>query len=145
MPVSDHDKAKAFYVDVLGFELVSDTQMSPDMRWVMVGPRGGQSAITLVTWFDSMPAGSLKGKVLESDDLDADATLLAQRGVVTSGIDEEPWDRYLSFDDPDGNRIVLQSTCAGPLGGDRPSRCAGNCSTGGELDRSRSLQWRRCG
>jgi len=112
MPVSDQDRAKAFYVDVLGFELVSDTQMSPDMRWVMVRPRGGQSAITLVTWFDSMPAGSLKGTVLESDDLDADATLLAQRGVVTSGIEEEPWGRYVSFEDPDGNAIVLQSTRA---------------------------------
>ena len=93
MPVSDQDRAKAFYVDVLGFELVSDTQMSPDMRWVMVRPRGGQSAITLVTWFDSMPAGSLNGTVLESDDLarlaaqagrDADAPVAAET-VATTG------------------------------------------------------------
>ena len=110
IPVSDQDKSKTFYVDVLGFELVSDTQMGPDMRWVMVRPPGGQTAISLVTWFDSMPAGSLKGTVLETDDLDADATLLAQRGVVTGEIEEAPWGRYVTFDDPDGNGIVLQST-----------------------------------
>lgn len=110
LPVSDQVRAKSFYVDVLGFELVSDTQMGPDMRWVMVRPPGGQTAISLVTWFDSMPAGVLKGTVLETDDLDADATLLAQRGVVIGEIAEAPWGRYVSFDDPDGNGIVLQST-----------------------------------
>jgi len=112
LPVSDQDKAKAFYVDVVGFELVSDTQMGADMRWVMVRPPGGQSAITLVTWFDSMPPGSVKGTVLETDDLEADVALLVERGVVTSGIEQAPWGRYVSFDDPDGNGIVLQSSSA---------------------------------
>lgn len=112
LPVSDQDKAKAFYVDVLGFELVSDTQMGADMRWVMVRPPGGQSAITLVTWFDSMPPGSVKGTVLETDDLEADVALLGERGVVTNGIEQAPWGRYVSFDDPDGNGIVLQSSSA---------------------------------
>jgi len=112
LPVSDQDKAKAFYVDVLGFELVSDTQMGADMRWVMVRPPGGQSAITLVTWFDSMPPGSVKGTVLETDDLETDVALLGERGVVTNGIEQAPWGRYVSFDDPDGNGIALQSSSA---------------------------------
>jgi catechol 2,3-dioxygenase-like lactoylglutathione lyase family enzyme len=59
IPVSDQDRAKAFYVDTLGFDLVTDAAMGPDMRWVMVSPPGAQTAITLVTWFPSMPAGSL--------------------------------------------------------------------------------------
>ncbi|MCU1581678.1 MAG: hypothetical protein JWO01_1066 [Microbacteriaceae bacterium] len=111
IPVSDQDRAKAFYVDTLGFELVSDTAMGPDMRWVMVSPPGAQTAITLVTWFPSMPAGSLKGLVLETDDLDADVAALRERGVdIPGGIDDQSWGRFVTFEDPDGNGIVLQAS-----------------------------------
>ncbi|MDQ1582335.1 MAG: hypothetical protein QOF36_389 [Microbacteriaceae bacterium] len=111
IPVSDQDRAKAFYVDTLGFELVSDTAMGPDMRWVMVSPPGAQTAITLVTWFPSMPAGSLKGLVLESDDLDADVSALRERGVdIPGSIEDQPWGRFVQFEDPDGNGIVLQAS-----------------------------------
>jgi catechol 2,3-dioxygenase-like lactoylglutathione lyase family enzyme len=111
IPVSDQDRAKAFYVDALGFELVSDTAMGPDMRWVMVSPPGAQTAITLVTWFPSMPAGSLKGLVLETDDLDADVGALRERGVeIPGGIEDQPWGRFVTFEDPDGNGIVLQAS-----------------------------------
>ena len=40
LPVADQDRARDFYVDVLGFELVADTEMGPGMRWVQVAPRG---------------------------------------------------------------------------------------------------------
>ena len=70
LPVTDQSRARDFYVDVLGFELVSDNPMGPDQRWVQVAPRGGQTSITLVTWFPTMPPGSVKGIVLETDDLD---------------------------------------------------------------------------
>jgi catechol 2,3-dioxygenase-like lactoylglutathione lyase family enzyme len=111
VPVSDQDAARDFYLDALGFELVRDEAMGPTMRWVQVAPRGGQTALTLVTWFPSMPAGSLKGLVLETDDLDGDAARLAERGVpVEGGIQEAPWGRYLQLADPDGNGLVLQSS-----------------------------------
>ena len=55
LPVSDQDRARDFYVDTLGFELVSDTAMGPDQRWVQVRPPGSQTSITLVTWFPGMP------------------------------------------------------------------------------------------
>lgn len=111
VPVADQDRAKDFYVDTLGFELLADNPMGPDQRWVQVGPPGGQTSITLVTWFDTMPAGSLKGLVLETDDLDADVAALRSRGVaIPDGIQEQPWGRYVTFDDPDGNGIVLQAT-----------------------------------
>src|SRR3954454_24945078 len=61
LPVSDQDRARDFYVDVLGFELLRDTQMQPGMRWVQVAPPGGEPTITLVTWFDTMPGGSYRG------------------------------------------------------------------------------------
>ena len=113
IPVSDPDRSKAFYVDTLGFTLVSDTEMG-DMRWLQVRPGGGQSSITLVTWFPSMPAGSTKGTVLETDDLDGDVERLRARGVAIAGEPEQaPWGRFVTFDDPDGNGLVLQTTAPG--------------------------------
>ena len=59
VPVSDQDRAKQFYADALGFTPEMDTSFGGgDMRWVMLRPPGGGAAITLVTWFESMPPGS---------------------------------------------------------------------------------------
>jgi Glyoxalase/Bleomycin resistance protein/Dioxygenase superfamily len=83
----------------------------PSGRWAQVGPSGGQTSITLATWFGTMPPGSLKGLVLAADDLDADVTALRSRGVaIPDGVQEQLWGRFVTFDDPDGNGIVLQAT-----------------------------------
>jgi len=112
IPVSDPERAKTFYVDTLGWELVRDA-MGPDQRWVQVRPRGGDTSVTLVTWFESMPAGSMRGAVIETDDLEADQASLLARGVrVDAAIEEAPWGRWVTFDDPDGNGFVLQATSA---------------------------------
>ncbi|SBT43954.1 VOC family protein [Micromonospora auratinigra] len=112
VPVSDQDRARDFYLDVLDFDLIFDNPMGPDGgRWVQVAPKGAATALTLVTWFPTTPPGSLKGLVLETDDLDADVARLRERGVALAGdIRTAPWGRYVTFDDPDGNGIVLQST-----------------------------------
>ncbi len=110
LPVADQDRALAFYVGKLGFQLVSDTQMEPGMRWVQVAPPGAATSITLVTWFPTMPAGSTKGTVLETDDLDGDVARLRADGVRIGEIESQPWGRFATFDDPDGNGIVLQAT-----------------------------------
>jgi catechol 2,3-dioxygenase-like lactoylglutathione lyase family enzyme len=111
LPVSDQDRSQDFYVNVLGFELVDDTEMGPDMRWVQVALPGSSTSITLVTWFPTMPAGSTKGTVLETDDLDGDVAALTSQGVKIDGeIQEMPWGRFVTFDDPDGNGIILQAT-----------------------------------
>jgi catechol 2,3-dioxygenase-like lactoylglutathione lyase family enzyme len=110
LPVRDQDRARDFYVDVLGFDLVREAPMGPDMRWVQVAPPGARTSITLVTWFPTMPAGSVKGLVLETDDLDGDVARLRGRGLVLAEVEEQPWGRYTTFDDPDGNGIVLQAT-----------------------------------
>jgi len=60
VPVSDQDKARDFYLDALGSELVSDTEMGSAMTWVQVRLMGSVTSLTLVTWFSTMPAGSLK-------------------------------------------------------------------------------------
>jgi catechol 2,3-dioxygenase-like lactoylglutathione lyase family enzyme len=109
--VSDQDRARDFYVGVLGLDLLRDDPMGPGMRWVQVAPPGAATSITLVTWFETMPAGSAKGLVLETDDLDGDVARLRGRGVAIEGdVQEQPWGRFVTFDDPDGNGIVLQAT-----------------------------------
>jgi catechol 2,3-dioxygenase-like lactoylglutathione lyase family enzyme len=111
MPVADQDRAVRFYVDTLGFDLLADNAMGPAQRWVQVAPKGAATSITLVTWFENMPPGSVGGLVLETDDLDADVAALTQRGLTfEGGIQAAPWGRYVTFKDPDGNGLVLQAT-----------------------------------
>jgi catechol 2,3-dioxygenase-like lactoylglutathione lyase family enzyme len=113
VPVSDQDRARDFYVDVLGLELIRDAEMGP-MRWVQLGVPGGRgTTLTLVTWFESMPPGSQKGLVLETDDLDGDVARLRAAGVeFPDGIRDQPWGRFVTLADPDGNGLVLQATRA---------------------------------
>jgi catechol 2,3-dioxygenase-like lactoylglutathione lyase family enzyme len=115
VPVSDQDRAKDFYVNTLGLELIRDNQMGPAQRWVQVAPKGGTTSITLVTWFPTMPPGSLKGLVLHTPDVDAELARLREAGIEVSGPTDESWGRYGTLDDPDGNGIVL----AGPPTRDR--------------------------
>ncbi len=114
LPVTDQDRARDFYTGTLGFELVADTAMGPGQRWVQVRAPGAQTSITLVTWFPTMPAGAVKGTVLETDDLDGDVAALRERGVrIDGGVQQAPWGRFVTFDDPDGNGLVLQATAGG--------------------------------
>jgi catechol 2,3-dioxygenase-like lactoylglutathione lyase family enzyme len=111
LPVQDQDRARDFYVDVLGFEVVRDNPMGPDWRWVEVAPKGAQTSITLATWFPTMAPGFVKGLVLETDDIDGDVAAVTAAGVtIEGGIQEQPWGRFVTFNDPDGNGIVLQAT-----------------------------------
>jgi catechol 2,3-dioxygenase-like lactoylglutathione lyase family enzyme len=110
VPVSDQDQALEFYVGVLGFELLHDSPMGPDMRWVQIAPKGAQTTLTLVTWFPTMAPGSLKGLLLETDTLEADIARLAEAGtLVEGGVQEEAWGRYVTLNDPDGNGIILRA------------------------------------
>lgn len=114
VPVSDPERAKRFYTDVLGFTVEDDEPMGPDMRWVRLAPPGGGASITLVTWFPSMPAGSVRGLVYEVDDIDAVHADLTAKGIAfPDGIQQESWGRYVTLDDPDGNGIVLSQSTDG--------------------------------
>jgi catechol 2,3-dioxygenase-like lactoylglutathione lyase family enzyme len=110
VPVSDQDRALAFYVDVLGLEVIDDSPMGPTMRWVRVAPRLAQTSITLVTWFPSMVPGSLKGLLVNTDNLEDDIDRFRAAGVEVSGVQEEAWGRYVTLDDPDGNGIIVRGT-----------------------------------
>jgi catechol 2,3-dioxygenase-like lactoylglutathione lyase family enzyme len=110
VPVSDQERAKAFYVDTLGLELVRDDDSVPELRWIQVAPKQGGTALVLVTWFDSMPPGCLRGLVLSSDDLRADYQQLVAKGVQFDGPPQpQPYAALEAVaHDPDGNRLVLQ-------------------------------------
>lgn len=109
LPVTDQDRARRFYTDVLGFEVVADMAMG-ETRWVQVRPAGGQASFTLVTWFESMPAGSSRGTVLEVDDAAAAREAIAGCGVAVGELQSAPWGTFFELSDPDGNGLVLQST-----------------------------------
>ncbi len=116
VPVSDQDRAKNFYTEKLGFSVEMDSSFGEgSMRWVALRPPGSGTAVTLVTWFDTMPAGSLNGSVLGCDDLETTLAELTARGVefAEDGIQEAPWGRWKTFDDPDGNGWVLQQNNPG--------------------------------
>jgi catechol 2,3-dioxygenase-like lactoylglutathione lyase family enzyme len=109
VPVSDQDRAKEFYVERLGFELTREDDSIPGIHWVQVTPKGSTTSLTLVTWFDSMAAGSLQGLVLESDELERDCAEYEARGVEFElPLKEQPWGPEAVIRDPDGNRLVLQ-------------------------------------
>ena len=111
IPVTDPDRAKRFYVDALGFTCGADEEFAPGRRWIDLAPPGGGAGITLVTWFDAMPAGSVQGLVLAVDDIDATYEVLAARGVSFNGpVDDTRYGRFASFADPDGNGWVLRES-----------------------------------
>lgn len=108
VPVSDAQRAKRFYTDVLGFDLVRESPMGPGMTWIQLAPPGQGVTIALVTWFETMKPGGLQGVMVNTDDIDAEHEALRQRGLVLSEIGQEPWGRYAMFNDPDGNGWILR-------------------------------------
>jgi catechol 2,3-dioxygenase-like lactoylglutathione lyase family enzyme len=108
VPVSDQARAKAFYVDILDFDLLEDTPFGSGMRWVQVAPKGSTTSLTLVTWFESMPPGSLQGLVVATEDIHATYDELSAKGVLFDfPPTEQPGGLQAVFRDPDGNGLVL--------------------------------------
>jgi catechol 2,3-dioxygenase-like lactoylglutathione lyase family enzyme len=107
VPVADQDGSKMFYRDILGFALLREESMGPG-KWIQLAPPGCATTIALVTWFDSMKPGGLQGVMLNSTDIDGDHKLLKSRGLQLSKIEQQPWGRYTTFKDPDGNGWILR-------------------------------------
>lgn len=108
VPVTDPVRARHFYVEALGLDVIRDDSSVPGMHWIEVAPRGTDTALTLVTWFDTMPPGSLQGLVLASDDVTGDHARLSALGVEFEQAPEvRPYGVEAVVRDPDGNRLVL--------------------------------------
>jgi catechol 2,3-dioxygenase-like lactoylglutathione lyase family enzyme len=108
VPVSDQERAKVFYRDTLGFDLLRDEPMGPTGRWIQLAPKGCSTTIALVTWFDSMRPGGLQGVMLNSTNIDRDHQELSAKGLQLGKIDQQPWGRFAMFNDPDGNGWILR-------------------------------------
>jgi predicted enzyme related to lactoylglutathione lyase len=109
VPVSDVDRAKAFYVDKVGFNDDHDHRVSEEIRFVQLTPPGSACSIALTTGAHEMEPGGIEGLQLVIDDADAARAELAERGVEVSEIQDFPWGRFVFFSDPDGNGWALQA------------------------------------
>ncbi|MGO9875918.1 MAG: VOC family protein [Acidimicrobiia bacterium] len=108
VPVTDVDRAKAFYVDQVGFVADVDNTVSEDIRFVQCTPPGSACSIAFGRGIvDSVP-GSLKGLQVVVADAEKTRDELARRGVDVSDVQDFPWGRFVYFSDPDGNAWSVQ-------------------------------------
>jgi predicted enzyme related to lactoylglutathione lyase len=108
VPVSDVDRAKAFYTGQVGFNADHDHRVSDELRFVQLTPPGSACSIAIGTGMSSAPPGSAPNLQLVVDDIDAARRQLAGRGVQVSDVQDFPWGRFVFFSDPDGNRWSVQ-------------------------------------
>jgi catechol 2,3-dioxygenase-like lactoylglutathione lyase family enzyme len=114
IPVSDVDRAKAFYVDQLGWHADHDRQVNEQLRFVQLTPPGSACSIAFGTGITQMAPGTQRGVQVVVADADAAHRHLLEHGVQASEVDEQPWGRFVTFDDPDGNGWILQELPARP-------------------------------
>ncbi len=110
IPVTDVDRAKAFYVDKVGFNADYDHTVSEEIRFVQLTPPGSACSIALGKGLTDAEPGSVKGMQLVVEDADRAQAELAERGVEVSDVQEFPWGRFVFFSDPDGNAWAVQQT-----------------------------------
>src|SRR5213080_3758444 len=110
VPVSDVDRAKAFY-EKAGFKLEVDTRITDTMRVVQFTPPGSACSIVFGTGMGDiteMKPGSVKGLHLVVDNIDTARSALMNRGIEVGEITDVSGVKYAGFSDPDGNLWLLQ-------------------------------------
>jgi catechol 2,3-dioxygenase-like lactoylglutathione lyase family enzyme len=112
VPVSDVDRAKAFYTDKIGFNLDHDHQVSDDMRFVQLTPPGSACSISIGQGLTEAIPGSVQGMQLVVADIEAAHAELTGRGVDAGEVQDFPWGRFIFFADPDGNGWSVQQVPA---------------------------------
>jgi catechol 2,3-dioxygenase-like lactoylglutathione lyase family enzyme len=108
LPVSDVDRARAFYGDTLGWPVDHDHVVSDEVRFVQVTPPGSACSIAFGLGISEMTPGSLRALQVVVTSADEALADLRGRGVEASDIDEQPWGRFVYFSDPDGNSWAVQ-------------------------------------
>ena len=108
VPVTDVDRAKAFYVQQVGFNADHDQQVSESLRFVQLTPPGSACSVAIGTGISDMQPGTQTGLQVVVADADAARRQLVERGVDASDVDVQPWGSFVTFSDPDGNRWTLQ-------------------------------------
>lgn len=108
VPVTDVDRAKAFYTGKIGFNADHDYQVNPDLRFVQLTPPGSACSIAIGNGLTEMTPGSMKGLQMVVADVRAVRDELVGRGADVSEVQEFPWGIFAFFSDPDGNTWALQ-------------------------------------
>jgi catechol 2,3-dioxygenase-like lactoylglutathione lyase family enzyme len=108
IPVSDVDRAKAFYTEQAGFNADHDHTVSEEIRFVQLTPPGSPCSIALGTGIVDTPPGSVHGLQMVVSDVGAAREELLGRGVEVSDVQEFPWGSFVFFSDPDGNSWSVQ-------------------------------------
>jgi catechol 2,3-dioxygenase-like lactoylglutathione lyase family enzyme len=108
VPVSDVDRAKAFYVDKVGFVADVDQVVSDEVRFVQLTPPGSACSIAIGKGLTKMAPGSLDSLQVVVADAEAARAELLGRGVEVSEVDVQPWGSFVYFTDPDGNNWAVQ-------------------------------------
>ncbi len=108
VPVSDVDRAKAFYSEQAGFTVDHDVTVSDQIRFVQLTPPGSGCSISIGIGLTDMQPGSIRGLQLVVADIDGARAELAERGVEVSDVQVFPWGSFVFFNDPDGNGWNVQ-------------------------------------
>jgi predicted enzyme related to lactoylglutathione lyase len=108
VPVSDVDRAIAFYTEKAGFHLDHDHTVNDQIRFVQLTPPGSACSIALGTGLTTMAPGSVQGLQLVVSDVHAARKELVERGVEVGEVQEFPWGSFVFFSDPDGNGWSVQ-------------------------------------
>jgi predicted enzyme related to lactoylglutathione lyase len=108
VPVSDADRAKAFYEEQAGFTVDNDVTVKEGLRFIQLTPPGSACSIAIGEGITEMVPGSQKGLQLVVEEIAAAREELAGRGVEVSNIQDFPWGRFVFFSDPDGNEWSVQ-------------------------------------
>ena len=108
IPVSDVDRAKAFYTERAGFNADHDHTVSDEVRFIQLTPPGSSCSIALGKGISNALPGSVKGMQMVVSDIEAAHAELVGRGVEASDVQDFPWGRFVFFSDPDGNQWAVQ-------------------------------------
>ena len=108
IPVSDVDRAKAFYTDTVGFHADHDYTINPELRFVQLTPPGSACSVALGKGLTTAAPGSVQGLQLVVADAEAARAELIGRGLDIAPVQDFPWGRFIFFSDPDGNRWAVQ-------------------------------------
>ncbi len=108
VPVSDVDRAKAFYTEQVGFNADHDHRVSDSVRFVQLAPPGSACSIAIGDGLVESEPGSARGLQLVVDDVHAARARLVDGGVDVSEVQDFPWGSFVFFSDPDGNGWAVQ-------------------------------------
>ena len=108
IPVTDVDRAKAFYVDQVGFHADHDASPYEGLRFVQLTPPGSACSIVLGQGVTEMAPGSVNAYMMVVADAAKAREELLGRGVDVSELDDQEWGTFVHFKDPDGNAWSLQ-------------------------------------